>query len=395
MKHIILLLFTGVLLHTLSSCKDKDLTRGVLEQCSVIATRQIINTEDTLVVCDVTAVKESFSLPLSLLIDSFEVVRLENTDAALINGGHVSVSKKYIGIRNYENGPYKLFSRQGKLIGTIGKVGQGPGEYGLLCDDLIDEESNCIYLFPRTSKHILVYDLEGNYLRNIPLPRLVHKGFFSVNTSNSQVCIINLPFINTPVSWLQDFDGKVVHEKLVDQLQLEPDYSNEILGNRLCDSSMAFSLCYNIPTSDSLYHYNWKENIIKPVFTATFNENIPIHCLYELPSYYIIGILGASTDPKYTATINKRIIIDKKTLRGGYYQLIIDQWGGIPFEGDDYYNEYGCISNIEPGKLLEQIERRLTDNSSSSNDKKLLKNLEGSISEDDNNLIIIGKWKQR
>lgn len=70
-----------------------------------ILLEQIINTEDTLMVCDVAAVKESLSLPLSLLINSFEVVRLENTDAALINGGHVSVSKKHIGIRNYENGP--------------------------------------------------------------------------------------------------------------------------------------------------------------------------------------------------------------------------------------------------------------------------------------------------
>lgn len=76
------------------------------------------------------------------------------------------------------------------------------------------------------------------------------------------------------------------------------------------------------------------------------------------------------------------------------YRLTIDQLGGIPFEGDDYYNEYGCISNIEPGKLLEQINNRLNHNALSLDDKRVLISLKNSISEDDNDYVFIGKLKK-
>lgn len=100
------------------SCKDKEASGGLFDQCSVIATRKVMD-GDTLIACDVAAVKESFLLPLSQLVDSFEIVRLENIDEALVNGGHITLSENYIGIRNYESGSYKLFNRQGKFIHTI------------------------------------------------------------------------------------------------------------------------------------------------------------------------------------------------------------------------------------------------------------------------------------
>lgn len=381
MKHIILLLFTGLLINTLSSCKDKDLTRGLLEQCSVVATRQIINMEDTLVVCDVAAVKESFTLPLSQLVDSFEVVQLENTDGALMKSGPTTISNNYIGIHNFNDTPYKLFNRKGKFIRDIGSFGQGPGEYQMLYDDQIDEKNDRIYLLPWTTRKILVYDLKGNYLNEIPLPYMVSKGQIFVDTSHKQVSIINISFNNTdnPVAWLQDFEGNIIHVIKASYLQQEPDYSNEITSNKSGNSKIGdFYISPVLPTVDSLYYYHSSENRFHPVFTATYGSDIiPVHFLYEFSKYYMVELLGQSTDPNYTMSPDKRIIVDKETLKGGYCKIEIDQLGGIPFKGFVSFFRYGYfVENIEPTILLEQIKAKLADSTQlSAIEKEQLNNL--------------------
>lgn len=385
----------SLLLVLVASCgKSRDNNpEDLFNKCNIIATKSIVG-GDTLVTCDISAVKQSILLPLSLYTDSLEIIKLDSSEDALVGKGSVTVSKNFLGIYDYKNSSYKLFNRKGEFLHTIGAIGQGPGEYKLLYDNQIDEENNRIYLFPWTTKKVLVYDLDGNFIQDIPLPRLVHKGCFRVDTALKQMSVLNLPFTGTPIAWLQDFEGNVITEKVTPQLELLPDYSNEIMNIRY-GNLMSFSLLHYMPSPDSLYHYKGDKNQLSSVFTVNFNKDMPIHYYLESPHFYGVNIFGPSTDPDYTATINKRIIIDKQTLRGGYYQLIADQLGGIIFEGGDY-NEYGCILNVEPGILSERIEKKLSASEKlSSNDKNLLMNLKNTISEDDNNYIIMGKWKRK
>lgn len=363
---------------------------GLLNECSVIATKNVTVSGDTVIVCDVASVKESFLLPLSLLVDSLEIIKLDNREEALIGKSDVAISENFIGAYDYKNHSYKLFTRQGKYLRTIGAIGQGPGEYRLLYDNQIDEVNNYIYLFPWTTQKVLAYDLDGNFLQDILLPRLVHKGCFKVDTSKRRMTVLNLPFTGNSLAWVQDFNGNVICEKPAPQLELLPDYSNEIINRRYHDSLLSFSFLHALPVQDSLYHYDGDKNALLPVFTTNFGDNIPIHYYVELPQFYNISIIGPSTDPDYTGTVNRRIIIDKHTLKGGYYQLVADRIGGIilPFD----YNEYGCVANIEPEILRGQIEKRLSEKPSSA-DKEVLIKLKDEISEDDNNYILLGKWK--
>ncbi len=385
----------SLLLVLVSSCgKSKDSNpKDLFEKCNIIATTTVID-GDTLVTCDLSKVKQSIFLPLSLYTDSLEIIKLDNSEDALVGRANITVTKNFLGIYDFNNRLYKLFTRKGKFLHTIGAIGQGPGEYQLLYDNQIDEENNRIYLFPWTTKKVLVYDLDGNFIQDIPLPRLVHKGCFKVDTDQKQLSVLNLPFLDTPIAWLQDFDSNIISEKMVPQLQLLPDYSNEVINIRY-GNLMSFSLLHYTPATDSLYHYSGDKNQLLPVFTTTFNKEMPTHYFLETPHFYSVDIIGPSTDPDFTGTVNERIIIDKQTLRGGYYQLVADQLGGISFD-KSYYNEYGCILNIDPGILLERIGKRLsTPENLSSNDKALLMNLKKTISEDDNNYIIMAKWKTK
>lgn len=378
------------------SCNRQNREVGLLDECSVIATKNLTASGDTVIVCDIASVKESMIIPLSKLIDSLEIIRLESIDTAMINPMVIDITDNYIGINSYLS--YKLFTRLGKYLCDIGHRGQGPGEHTYLYDSQIDEEDKRIYLLPWAAKNIFVYDLGGNFVRNIPLPYLVHKGILNLDTEQQHISIVQLPFGegNQPLAWTQDFEGRIIHESKLKYLDLCPDYSNEVTSQKV-DKNRRFSDFYLmscVPRVDSLYYYDTMGNRCIPKLTVNFPDNeVPIHFYYDFYDYYMIDIVDNNVT---TWDINKRVFINKSTLRGGQFKIVMDELGGIPLEGSlpersrfDYF-----VYCIEPGKLQVMIEERLSHKElMASEDVLKLEKLNNSISENENNYILLGKWK--
>ena len=133
---------------------------------------------------------------------------------------------------------------------------------------------------------------------------------------------------------------------------------------------------------------------ISSKFTVNYpNEKIPLHTYYELPHHYIVELYEKITNgPDYTTSTRSRIIIDKKTLRGGYFDLILDPLGCV------LYNEYITeskngyfILNIDPGSLKDIMSesKAMLKDYLSEEDVHKLQELDTSVSYDDNNYIII------
>lgn len=85
--------------------------------------------------CDLTKLKDTVDLPLSLFAEELQLVKLDNRDEALVGGGATFVSERYILVRNNRNNPFKLFDKSGKFITAIGAFGQGPNEYQNVYDE--------------------------------------------------------------------------------------------------------------------------------------------------------------------------------------------------------------------------------------------------------------------
>ena len=71
-------------------------------------------------------------MSLGDLMESYEIIRLDNRDEALIKTYPygVYVTDNYILLRPAGVvSPVKLFTRKGRYVADIGGVGQGPGEY--------------------------------------------------------------------------------------------------------------------------------------------------------------------------------------------------------------------------------------------------------------------------
>ncbi|MDR2921369.1 MAG: 6-bladed beta-propeller [Tannerella sp.] len=374
----------------LSSCGGEQKKRLTLADCPVIASK----TGD-LITLDYSAVKDTFNVPLGIFLSDYELIRLENSEEALLGEtGSIAVSENYIGIYNSNPKGYKLFNRKGEYLRTISSVGQGPDEYFMtIYDSYIDEKNGMIYLLPGMTKKLLVFDLEGNPQQRIPFPFMVHKGRFRIDAEKKELIMTALPFLDTPfVTWRQDFEGNILQHIDAGHFVIDPgDYGNEVNQSQNT-TAMDFSLFHWGPTVDSLYHYNEQQNVLEPVFTVKWKgDDIIRHGYTELPTHYFIDLDFQFTDhvPRHL-----RILLDKTTLRGCYANLRFNMLGNIAGPPWLTFNRGYCIANMFPYELKEQLKKALLkpERMTLEMKEKLIK-LDNSLTEDDNNVLFIGKLK--
>ncbi|MDR2148314.1 MAG: 6-bladed beta-propeller [Tannerella sp.] len=345
------------------------------------------------VVCDLTLVRDTVDLPLSAFCSDFEIIRLDNSDDAIVGDGSVWISDNYLGIFSYEAGAYKLFDRKGKFIKDICKRGQGPNEflYGIY-DSYIDETEEKIYIFSGMASKIMVFDLQGNPLEPIPLPFMGHKVKMKINVREQTVVLLALPFENTPyVVWKQDFKGNVIQSIPAGQFTIIPnDYSNEVDALFNSDAIDYYLFRWG-PKVDSLYHYDENSNILIPKFTAHFPNEAPSHSFEELPDYYTVRLYSdkfASSPPL------RDILIDKQTLKGAHVRYKLDFLGNMDGHLFIWFNRGYAIANTHPADFKERIEAALEQENLTTEMRQKLTELNGSISDDDNNIVLIAKLKQ-
>ena len=194
-----------------------EFEKGKLGELPVVAHSVEVDGQK-MTVCNLSLLKDTIDLPLSYWVDDLQAVKLDGKDEALVGLGPICVSDNYILVGRANNVPCKLFRRDGSYVGTVGSIGQGPGEYTMVYDMQIDEQVGHVYLLPWNAKSIFVYDMEGKYLKDIPLNKnyeklIVPKGKFKVDAAKNRVAMMLLPFDYLPVvAWIQDMEGNVLHE---------------------------------------------------------------------------------------------------------------------------------------------------------------------------------------
>lgn len=111
-------------------------------------------------------------IPLSEIANNISYILLESSgESSLGRIRDAKFTKDYIFIQTYGNPLLSQFDAKGKFIRYIGKLGKGPGEYDLIREFSIDQESGLIYIQPNWLRHIIVYTFEGKYLRTIKINR--------------------------------------------------------------------------------------------------------------------------------------------------------------------------------------------------------------------------------
>lgn len=396
MKILKTILAALVLAITASSChKDREQADATspLKDSPVVAQQVITLNGDTIIVCDLSLLKDTIDLPLSTFVSDFELVDLGEDEEALIKetsgGGSIAVSPNYIGI--YSGTGYKLFDKTGKYITSLSAQGQGPNEYAFsIYDSYIDEKNDRAYLLPMNGNKILVYDLKGNAQPYIPLAHETTKGKFYVDDQKKLLYVANMPFSDTASTfWIQDFEGKLIKEIIAGHLKIvPPDFSNDI-NVSMNTEEIDYSVFHWKNTVDTLYHYNEADNRLAPSFTVNFKDNPILHDYIELPDYYLIRLIEIESDYRYIYGL-----IDKKTLKGNYIKLKLDMLGNIDAPAWAIFERGLYTANIYAYYLQGQCDRLSDLSSLPSGIAKYIQDLQQNDCEDLNNIILIGRLKK-
>ena len=89
------------------------------------------------------------------------------------------------------------------------------------------------------------------------------------------------------------------------------------------------------------------------------------------------------------------MLVDKQKMSSTQFRLVNDFYGNLPVSNPNiHFNKGWFMFNIEPGALSEMIETHLTSGKCPDKDKAKLKELAGSLHENDNNLMFVGKLKR-
>lgn len=396
MKILKTILAALVLAITASSChKDGEQADATspLKDSPVVAQQVITLNGDTIIVCDLSLLKDTIDLPLSTFVSDFELVDLGEDEEALIKetsgGGSIAVSPNYIGI--YSGTGYKLFDKTGKYITSLSARGQGPNEYAFsIYDSYIDEKNDRAYLLPMNGNKILVYDLKGNAQPYIPLAHETTKGKFYVDDQKKLLYVANMPFSDTASTfWIQDFEGKLIKEIIAGHLKIvPPDFSNDI-NVSMNTEEIDYSVFHWKNTVDTLYHYNEADNRLAPSFTVNFKDNPILHDYIELPDYYLIRLIEIESDYRYIYGL-----IDKKTLKGNYIKLKLDMLGNIDAPAWAIFERGLYTANIYAYYLQGQCDRLSDLSSLPSGIAKYIQDLQQNDCEDLNNIILIGRLRK-
>ena len=405
-KSSFIIALAGILLCGCNQSKDLQMW----EKAPVVATRTSLNGQD-LVALDVSLLKDTIVFPLSFFMEELNFVKLENSDEAIIYPAGVEISDNYILIKSgrprtnsfaeYRAAkpiPCKLFDKTGKFIAEIGGIGQGPGEYTMIYSTQIDEKNQRIYLMPWSTDKILVYDFTGKVLEPIRMPYRTPKAVFKVQ--GDRVAIAIIPFENNPsVVWVQTTGGEVIKEIPSGHFTVS-DFSNEIFsGQNTEDIDISF---WNYPSRvDSLYHINMQTGEFTAKFTADFHTDVPAsHSYTEWPDYYLGNtqapvMISDGNGSRQEGEAPAFYIVDKKSLKGSFLRIDNDYLDGEPMGWPIGIFDKGYhIRNMEPGALLDWIEKILKSDKVDEKMRTKLVDLQNSIDEDDNNYIVYGKMKK-
>ena len=402
MKTLKLLMLILSLIGTVS-CTSTSI-QALDENWPVIARWEVIK-GDSVIVCDIDKVEPTTTIPLDAIAEDFQIVKLdkEAEEYSVLSDAHIT--ENYIGLSNYSDAPFKLFKKDGTFlteVGTFIKDGvEGQERYKCVSEAQIDEANNRIYILPenlRDHSVLLVYDLKGTFLKEIPLVYRAGFGYkFKVDIQKGEIYIIGREVKSESKDyrvWVQDMEGNLIYG-IKDEDKRNDDYWGSLGNSHFHTEAIETYVNVSIfgkKKKEFQYHWDLEERRLIPKL-QTRTEELGL-MIYELPSYYITEITG---DALEADTSTPKVILDKKTLKGSRFDGFVTPDGLLLNHYDLLYKtRNGYFSLVEKeSRILERIQK--TDKSKLTKEqRKKLEQLYQQLNSDknDDTILFMAKFKK-
>lgn len=376
------------------ACTESKPTIG-LDNCDVVAVKKMVG-KDTVIVCEQEWIKQHVTIPLSHLVADWKLLRLENDkEEAKTVPFQLYSSENHLFVIDSQRKGVLVYDKQGNYLRTIGQAGEGMYDFHVNAYQVQpDEQNDCIYVRDLNPERILQFRIsDGKVLKSIPL---------SVNRCSEILMLDSVMLLargphftideigKKPLLWLQDLKGNMLQE-----------VSSVGWRNRLASQYYLWNRSGNVTfctsNADTLYHYNVKENRLMPRFTIHCSQERGPHVSMEDVSDYYLFMLAESVpnDFGYWYLPQKRIIVDKKTMKGAYIDIVLDGHGEMKIT-DKWFGLNGdyLTMALQPREVIAMCKEVLAreENIPSDEANRVRDLLEG-IHEDDNSFVLYGKIK--
>lgn len=107
---------------------------------------------------------------LSDVIGDYSFIKLQTKGAPLLGETwKVVTDKDKIFIQNSSTNTIEIFANQGNYVRTIGKIGEGPGEYLELTDFVLIPEKETLAILDTGEQKVLFYRFDGSWINDIKI----------------------------------------------------------------------------------------------------------------------------------------------------------------------------------------------------------------------------------
>lgn len=336
----------------------------------------------------------SKDIKMSDIADEMTIIQPDSID---YRGGKIVHSDSFF-LVGTEQGILK-YNREGRLIGRIGSIGQGPGEYNGIYDMAINEADQIIYVYGNQTSKLLSFSYDGTFLseHTLQLPEEFASNFYCLKDRlyfyYKVIAGESEPYIYA----ITDTVGNLLSSKRDESLHFVPGnyYSFPLLHLGCLDDTMLVWNHY----SDTIYRVSeqgeepiamwgqWSRRLTP----SKVENNTIIHCMMiftmvETVHYYLC--IWRPFD--FKATQWNYFFCDKSSGKLYNSQGITDDLWGLPtFIPYHYYKKDGreyLEASYQPYKLL--------DAWGASDDSKIRKQAE-SIDDEGNNVLIRIRLKEQ
>lgn len=382
--------------------------------------RQAASESQGMWVADVrTALAKETPISMKEDVTGIEYIPLETNDSCLVSNIMTLVmNDEFIFLQNGRPEKILQYTRQGKFIREIGKVGEGPGEYAPYTVEEIslDDGKREIYAHRRTLP-AMVFSYEGRFLRT---DTVISESMGNRYPLANGFCALSgtslTPIQQSPwLAALQDKEGRIIATKVPfpSSVPAEVCYMKEVQFAPFLHSALAYTPCNDtlfrvaasgitpacvLRTENGADYHQKIANINEFGKDNTNNSStLNLFTFFETPRYfYFRWLLLNDPDRCYIQRLDKNTgDLLSQPVSQGFVELSFgfsdanvmglenDLDGGVPFAPRFVYKDRICVQAINAGTIA-KLET-----------KGYLKNKPAAlqISEDDNPVIIVYTFK--
>jgi hypothetical protein len=366
---------------------------------------------NTVFVIDPTFITES-EIVLSDIADEITYIPLDNSiPLGAINSNY---NPKFVNnlIFKYETDiGILVFSRNGKFLRKIGKIGRGPGEYIHGNDFTVDDKSGTVYVKDRDNI-IKIYSQTGDYLRSFSLQE--YNGSVDIiELYNSKLLVsYNLQYNDAKNEWIiLDTIGNLIKKKDRTIPLFRSNYlaggGTYVFGGKLNYWNQFIDTIFSISpdlTCKATFIFSPGEYRLPKAYVGDpikqLSQYMTIEQIFETSRFLILRY-------SFYKEKNGLILIDKKTIRSflSYWDsdssgsIMNDLDGGLKFLPKSYFvenNREYLVELIDPYDLKNQISKSNFNKTAQkySEKKEALIKLADSLKETDNPVLMIVRMKK-